>query len=86
MTGFNNLAYHSHNKDNSIPGECRLCNGGREEFLHLALECPELRIEREQAFGRQDANKGWNIPALNTFLENPKVLHLMENRKEDDPE
>ena len=84
MTGFNNLAYHSGNKDNNISPRCRLCDADREEFLHLVNECPLLNAARENTFGPTGLTGNWTFDQLKEFIENPCVKFLLENRKENE--
>ena len=46
LTGHNYLNYHHHIAGNSSEQNCRFCGEGREEFIHLACECPALATER----------------------------------------
>ena len=55
MTGHNNLLYHLHNMDPLISPTCRFCLDGREEFSHLAHDCPALWWER-LTISSQDPN------------------------------
>ena len=86
MTGFNNLAYHSHNKNNSICPNCRLCGAEREDFAHLATDCPRLNSVRENTFGNNGPDKNWSLDTLIRFTQDPRVKFLLENRKEDEAE
>ncbi len=46
LTGHNYLNYHGSQMDRSLSETCRFCGEGREEFIHLAHECPALAKER----------------------------------------
>ena len=80
ITGFNNLSYHCYNMEYSDLSVCRLCWNGREEFIHLADECPDLFPEREEWFGIWGPSREWTIEGLIGFLGNPKVEYLMSTR------
>ena len=84
ITGFNNLSYHSWNKDNGNDPACRLCGQEREEFLHLVNDCVKTRELSSELFGPNGLTNRWDLNSLETFLENPTIKFLMENRKEDE--
>ncbi len=45
LTGHNYLNYHHHITGSISKQSCRFCREGREEFIHLACECPALAME-----------------------------------------
>ena len=87
ITGFNNLAYHSLNKNEIDDASCRLCNGGREEFIHLARDCVRLNALREECFGIWGPSDRWRVEDLERFANDPVVKFLLDNRpgEADDP-
>ena len=85
ITGFNNLAYHSLNKDETDDATCRLCGREREEFIHLARDCVRLNGLRESCFGPWGPRNDWRIEDLLNFANDPTVAFLLDNRVGDDP-
>ena len=84
MTGFNNLAYHSSNKNNEIDPACRLCGEEIEEFQHLITKCPRTRNIAENTFENRRIEHSWKIDQLTEFLKEPRIEFLMSNRKEEE--
>ena len=60
VTGHNNLLYHLYNMENHISSICRFCLEEREEFQHLAHDCPALWWERSTISSQ---NPDHSIPA-----------------------
>ena len=76
MTGHNNLLYHLHNIDNDISPACRFCLDAREEFHHLANDCPALWWERRTISARDkehDAPQLWTPLQIVDFTFFPKI-------------
>ena len=76
VTGHNNLLYHLHNIDNNISPTYRFCLDGREEFHHLANDCPALWADR-QIICAQDPSHStpdrWTSDQILEFALIPKI-------------
>ena len=76
VTGHNNLLYHLHNMDTDISPTCRFCLDGREEFNHLANDCPALWHERH-TINAQDQQHSqpqiWTPLQIVDFTYFPKI-------------
>ena len=74
VTGHNNLLYHLHNIDNDISEICRFCLESREEFHHLASDCPPLWWERHQiTASRGEQTAQWTPEQILAFTMIPKI-------------
>ena len=75
-TGHNNLLYHLYNMDNHISDICRYCLEEREEFHHLANDCPALWWERH-TINAQDPEhstpSSWTSQQILDFTLFPKI-------------
>ena len=80
ITGFNNLAYHTFNKEETDDMTCRLCFREREEFVHLAENCTRLINLRVECFGVWGPGEKWDMEGLLKFIRNPVVSFLLDNR------
>lgn len=74
VTGHNNLLYHLSNIDSQISPICRFCLGHREEFHHLATDCPPLWQDRHD-ISAQEANtpETWTQHQIIDFTFIPKI-------------
>ena len=89
VTGHNNLLYHLHNIDNSISP---ICLDAREEFHHLANDCPALWLERQTINAQNQEHctpETWTPLQVVNFTYFPKIneafakpLYVMENLSE----
>ena len=81
VSGFNNLNYHSSNKDDNVDPTCRTCGKEKEEFIHVATECDPIlgqaRATMPSLHGRTD---GWDVSELVNFLDLDRVHYLMTTR------
>ena len=76
VTGHNNLLYHLSNIDPDIYPTCRYCLDAREEFNHLANDCPALWLERH-TINSQDPDHSspeqWTPLQIVDFTFFPKI-------------
>ena len=68
ITCFNNLGYHTFNKDETDDGTCCLCLKDLETSWHIAAECPALVSVRLQLFGAHGPVPGQWTPSQVLFL------------------
>ena len=76
VTGHNNLLYHLHNIDNDISPGCRFCLTDREEFHHLAFDCPALWLERQTICSQNPDHcvpQEWTPEQIRDFTLFPKI-------------
>ncbi len=82
ITGHNYLNYH-HNMGNSSEQICRFCGESREEFIHLACECPALaRVRLDTVRGHQFNRKPLDLRGLVRFMKMDRIGKAMEQRAE----
>lgn len=72
VTGHNNLLYHLHNINNDISPLCHFCLEDREEFHHLATNCPTRWWERHNITA-QDKSHKWTPQQIVNFTLIPKI-------------
>lgn len=76
VTGHNNLLYHLYNMENHVSPACRFCLDEREEFNHLAFDCPILWKER-MTTNAQDPNHStpdrWTPQQILDFTFFPRI-------------
>ena len=89
VSGHNNLLYHLHNIDNNISELCRFCLEGREEFHHLATDCPPLWWERHEISSQDTTSAKWTPQQILDFTMIPKIneafakpLYVMEGNRD----
>lgn len=78
-TGFNNLNYHSWNKQEINSDLCRLCGDDRKEAWHLAKDYPALCQLQMETFGLPGPTV-WNVPCLVNFIQSDPVYDLLHTR------
>ncbi len=82
ITGHNYLNYH-HNIGSISEQTCRFCKESREEFIHLACECPALaRVRLEAVRGHQLKRRPLDLHGLVRFMKVDHVGKAMEQRAE----
>jgi ribonuclease HI len=82
FTGFNNLGYHTKNKNEIYNAACRLCKSHTAETVwHLATSCPVLDAIRQRIFGGSGPENGcWSISQVIDFYTSDTILHLLTTR------
>ena len=65
--------YHLHNIDNDIAPTCRFCLEQREEFHHLASDCPPLWWERHEITSQGKEDAPWSPQQILDFTFIPKI-------------
>ena len=76
VTGHNNLLYHLHNIDPLTSPTCRFCLDGREEFNHLANDCPALWFERQTISAQNPEHSSpetWTAIQIVDFTYFPRI-------------
>jgi hypothetical protein len=79
-TGFNNLNYHSWNKDEITTDLCRLCLEESEQFIHLVSECPAVTDLRLEHFGPFGPKHHWDISDVLKFIKTEVIEDLINTR------
>ena len=80
ITGFNNLNYHTHNKNNRIPPTCRKCGEQREEAIHFVLDCPATQAASTKLFGPLGPERNEETTNVIWFALSPVVKHCLKTR------
>ena len=74
VSGHSNLLYHLHTMDPTISPMCRFCLQAREEFHHLATDCPPLWWERHLISATEpDHVHHWSIHQIISFAYLPNI-------------
>ncbi len=80
--GHNYLNYH-HNIGSISEQTCHFCGESREEFMHLACECPALaRVHLDAVWGHQLNRKPLDLHGLIRFMKMDCIGKAMEQRAE----
>ena len=82
ITGFNNLNYHSHNKNLEITWRCRLCGDAKEEAIHFVGACPRTLKLATGTFGPFGLNEDWTPADLISFVLHPTITACLTERTE----
>ena len=83
ITGFNNLAYHTKNKGEFDDDSCRLCLEDREEFWHIASQCPAVASNWVSIFGPSGPiPEIWQIHDIERLIAIPEVEEILLERPE----
>ena len=84
ITGHNNLKSFSTKIKQLNNTQCRLCNEGPENIIHLMTECKKLDTERyELKLARFNPTRStmqtltWSIPLTLEFFKLPQLLTLL---------
>jgi hypothetical protein len=81
LTGMNKLGRHTHNKDPTIPANCRNCNADVEDFAHLVQSCSMLELASWRTLTGMNIDETWDPGELVEFLQLETVAGLMTVRR-----